>query len=326
MDYTTVSQKKQKIEGFRPLPPALIKNLDDWFRIELTYNSNAIEGNTLSRSETAVIIEKGLTVGGKSLREHLETTNHVRALEWIKTFSTKKPKDITEQDILDLQGIILKGIDDNAGRYRNIRVKISESAVIFPSPQRVPDLMAGLIDWLSTEDQMHPIELAGEAHFRLVSIHPFVDGNGRTARLLLNMILMTSGYPPALIRKEDRFAYIDALEKAQLGGPRDDYDQIIMKAVDRSLDIYLKALEDKDGKATPEKAPHLRIGQLAKQVQETSSTIRYWTKEGLIRIADKTPAGYQLYSMETIERIKQIKALKEQRYTLNEIKKILDIE
>jgi Fic family protein len=327
MDYAQLSQKKQKIDGFRPLSPALVKNLDDWFRIELTYSSNAIEGNTLSRSETAVIVEKGLTVGGKSLKEHLEATNHIKALDWMKTLNTKDPKDISERDISDLQGIILKGIDDDhAGRYRNIRVKISGSAVILPNPQKVPDLMAELIHWLSTEDKMHPIELAGEAHFRLVSIHPFIDGNGRTARLLMNLILMMSGYPPALIRKEDRLAYIDALEKAQLGGSRDDYNKIIMTAVDRSLDIYLNALEDKEETAIPETAKYLRIGELAKQVKEAHSTIRYWTKEGLIKIADKTPAGYQLYFIETIERINRIKELKEKRYTLGEIKDILNME
>ncbi len=327
MDYAKLSQKKKKIDELRPLPPALIKNLDDWFRIELTYTSNAIEGNTLTRRETAVIIEKGLTVGGKSLKEHLEATNHIKALNWVNTFSTKKPRDIGERDILDLQEIILKGIDDdNAGRYRNVRVRISGSTVVMPSPQKVPDLMTGFIDWLSIENKMHPVELAGQAHYRLITIHPFVDGNGRTARLLMNLILMMLGYPPALIRKRDRLAYISALEKAQLGGSLEDYNKIIMKAVDRSLDIYLKALEDKEETVAVEAVQYLRIGKLAKQVQETNSTIRYWTKEGLIDVADKTTAGYQLYSFETIERVKRIKKLKSQRYTLGEIKDILGAE
>ena len=327
MDCTKLSQKKKKIDALRPLPPALIKNLDDWFRIELTYTSNAIEGNTLTRRETAVIVEKGLTVGGKSLKEHLEAMNHIKALNWVNTFSTKKPRDISERDILDLQEIILKGIDDdNAGRYRNVRVRISGSTVVMSSPQKVPDLMAGFIGWLSIENKMHPVELAGQAHYRLVTIHPFVDGNGRTARLLMNLILMMLGYPPALIRKRDRLAYISALEKAQLGGSLEDYNKIIMKAVDRSLDIYLKALEDKEETVAAEAVQYLRIGELAKQVQATNSTIRYWTKEGLIDVADKTAAGYQLYSFETIERIKRIKKLKSQRYTLGEIKDILGAE
>jgi Fic family protein len=324
MDYTKLTQKKQGIDKLRPLPPGLVKNLDDWFRIELTYNSNAIEGNTLTRNETAVIVEKGITVGGKSLKEHLEATNHIKALDWIKALSHKKPGDITERDILDLQGIILKGIDDNnAGCYRNVRVRISGSVIILPSPQKLPALMAGFIQWLSTEDKMHPVALAGEAHYRLVSIHPFIDGNGRTARLLMNLLLMMSGYPPALIRKEDRLAYINALEKAQLGGSLDDYNKIIIKAVDRSLDIYHKAMADKVERSPSIAEKYLRIGELAVRVQETNSTIRHWTKEGLIDIADKTASGYQLYSVKTVERIKRIKELKAQRYTLSEIKNIL---
>ena len=324
MDYAKLTQKKQRIDKFRPLSHHLAKSLDDWFRIELTYNSNAIEGNTLTRNETAVIVEKGITVGGKSLKEHLEATNHIKALDWIKALSAKKPGDITERDILELQGIILKGIDDNnAGCYRNVRVRISGSVIVLPSPQKVPDLMAGLINWLSCEHKMHPVALAGEAHYRLVSIHPFIDGNGRTARLLMNLILMMSGYPPALIRKEDRLAYINALEKAQLGGALDDYNKIIIKAVNRSLDIYHNALMDKEEKSPSIAEKYLRIGELAVRVQEANSTIRHWTKEGLIDIADKTAAGYQLYSIETVDRIKRIKELKAQRYTLSEIKNIL---
>lgn len=323
MNYRKLSQKKNQIDRFRPFPSALIKNLDDWFGIELTYNSNAIEGNTLTRRETAVIVEKGLTVGGKSLKEHLEATNHIKALDWIRNLISKKPGDISERDILSIQELILKGIDDdNAGCYRNVSIRISGSAAVMPNPQKVPVLMTEFINWLSKENKMHPVELAGEAHYRLVSIHPFVDGNGRTARLLMNLILMMMEYPPALIRKQDRLAYIGALEKAQLGGLPDDYTKIIVNAVDRSLNIYLKALKKKE--YTDEKIVLLRIGELARQVKEANSTIRYWTKEGLIEVVDKTASGYQLYSTETIERIKLIKKLKGQRFTLHEIKGMLD--
>jgi len=326
MDYKKLSQKKDKIDQFRPFPPVLTKNLDDWFRVELTYSSNAIEGNTLTRRETAVIIENGLTVGGKSLKEHLEAMNHAKALDWIKNLISKKPRDICERDILSIQELILKGIDDdNAGRYRNVSVRISGSAVIMPNPLKVSDLMAEFIDWLSREDKLHPVELAGGAHYRLVGIHPFADGNGRTARLLMNLILMMMGYPPALIRKEDRLAYLSALEMAQLGGSLDDYTRIIMKAVDRSLNIYLKTLQGKED-TDADTILYLRIGELAKQVNVANSTIRYWTKEGLLDVADKTASGYQLYSSETIERIKRIKELKAQRYTLSEIKDMLDVD
>ena len=137
-----------------------------------------------------------------------------------------------------------------------------------PNPLKVSDLMADFIDWLSRENKLHPVELAGEAHYRLVSIHPVVDGNGRTARLLMNLILMMLGYPPALIRKEDRLVYLSALEKAQLGGSPDDYTRIIVKAVDRSLNIYLKALQEKED-TDADTILYLRIGELAKQVMVT---------------------------------------------------------
>jgi Predicted transcriptional regulators len=135
----------------------------------------------------------------------------------------------------------------------------------------------------------------------------------------MNMILLMSGYPPAIIRKSDRLAYIGSLEKAQLGGSKDDYVKIITKAVDRSLDIYLKAAVGEDaGPADGDRL--LKIGDLAKRVGESNSTIRHWTKEGLLQLAEITDAGYQLYAPDMVERVRQINALKKQRFTLREIK------
>lgn len=323
MKFNKLTNKKNRLDGFRPLPEALIRNLDDWFRVELTYTSNAIEGNTLTRRETALVVEKGLTVGGKSLIEHLEATNHAHALDWVKEQVKRKPTSLTEKDILHIHDVILKGIDDaNAGHYRSIAVRISGSAVILPNPRKVPDLMQDFVEWLSHNQRLHPIELAAEAHYRLVTIHPFVDGNGRTARLLMNMILLMSGYPAAIIRKHDRLAYISSLEKAQLGGLKDDYFKIIAKAVDRSLDIYLKAMINEDA-APVDSCNLLKIGELAKQVGESNSTIRHWTKEGLLNVAEITEAGYQLYAPEMVDRIRHIHAFKKQRFTLQEIKEKL---
>lgn len=245
MDYEKLTQKKQQLDHFRLLPPALIQNLEDWFRVELTYTSNAIEGNTLTRRETAIVIEKGLTVGGKSLKEHLEAKNHADALNFIHTLIRKKISQLTAKDILAIHEIILKGIDDhNAGFYRSIPVRISGSTVVLPNPRKVPVLMDDFFVWLTGEHDSHPVALAGEAHYRLVTIHPFVDGNGRTARLLMNLLLMMEDYPPVIIRKRDRLAYISALEKAQLGGSKTDYEKIIFQAANRSLDIYLKAVRE----------------------------------------------------------------------------------
>lgn len=247
-----LTEKKQRIDFYRPFAPELEKNLEDWFRVELTYTSNAIEGNTLTRQETALVIEKGFTIEGKSIKEHLEAVNHAQSLVFIKTLVKKKRKTLTERDILDVHQMILSKIDDNnAGRYRTVPVRIAGSTVIMPNPIKVPDLMSRFVTWLHSFNRDHPIKISADAHYQLVSIHPFIDGNGRTARLLMNLILMQEGYPPALIRKEDRRRYVNALERYQLGGSSHDYYAIIFEAVERSLDIYLESLEPKETKIGP---------------------------------------------------------------------------
>lgn len=329
MDYTRLTEKKAELDRLRNkgngLPPELVKNLDDWFRVELTYTSNAIEGNTLTRRETALVVEKGLTVGSKSLREHLEATNHAKALDWVKSLASRKNKTISETDILDIHNLILKGIDDaNAGHYRSVPVRLLGSMVVLPNPVKVPDLMEAFGEWLKKPEKLHPIELAAEAHYRLVTIHPFVDGNGRTARLLMNLLLMLHGYPPAIIRKRDSLAYIASLEKAQLGGTKDDYLKIITKSVNRSLDIYLKAIKGEDEEQLPDEDKLLKIGELAKQSKETVATIRYWTKEGLLHVAETTASNYSLYSPDMLGQIEKIQHLKEKRHTIKEIRELLD--
>lgn len=323
MKWSDLTKKKRRLDRHRPLPDALVRNLDDWLRVELTYTSNALEGNTLTRRETALIVEKGLSVGGKTLVEHLEAVNHAQALDWVRLEAHRTPQAITAKDILHLHALILKGIDDaNAGTYRSVPVRISGSRVVLPNPLKVPDLMLGFLEWLQTTRDLHPAKLAAEAHYRLVSIHPFVDGNGRTARLLLNLILLMSGYPVAIIRKRDRLAYVGSLEKAQLGGGLEDYENLIRRSVNRSLDLYLKAVQGETADLGDE-GNLLKIGELAKLVGESHSTLRHWTKTGLLEVAEITKAGYQLYPQDTVERIQQIHRLKAQRLTLLEIRERL---
>ena len=325
MNFAHLTEKKTELDSYRNdgegLPSGLVKNLEDWFRVELTYTSNAIEGNTLTRRETALVVDKGLTVGGKSLQEHLEASNHAYALDWVRELAKRPDAVPTEGDLLQLHARILRGIADrHAGRYRDVTVMISGSSVVLPNPFKVPELMEEFIQWLTTTKTLHPVDLAAQAHYRLVTIHPFIDGNGRTARLLMNLILINHGYPPAIISKRDRLAYISSLEKAQLGGTLDDYLKIITKAVDRSLDIYLKAIKGEDLTPVDDHQEFFKIGAIAKQSEETVPTIRYWTKEGLLSIAELTASNYALYAPETLSRIKQIQAFKKQRFTLSEIK------
>ncbi len=328
MRFESLDAKKDALDRLRPLPPEMVQQLDAWFRVELTYTSNALEGNTLSRRETAVVLEKGLTVGGKTLREHLEATNHARGLEFVASLATAGRMP-TEQDLLRLHEVVLEGIDDaHAGCYRSVAVRIAGSTVVLPNPRRVPDLMQAFAEWLGAPRSLHPVALAAEAHYRLVSIHPFIDGNGRTARLLMNCLLMASGFPPAIIRPRDRTAYVGALETAQLGGPATAYQRLIARAVDRSLDIYLDAAGAGGGRATEPVGSAgetlLKIGQLAEAVGESVPTIRHWMKSGLLPPAQVTPAGYHLFTSDSVERCRRIQTLKGRRLTLAEIRDTID--
>jgi len=320
-----IGEKKERLESLRPWPGEIDRNLNDWFRVELTYTSNAIEGNTLSRTETAMVVEKGLAVEGKTLTELQEAVNHAQAWDLVRNLTEEKTKPISENDILNIHQKILEKIDDSsAGRYRTVAVRIAGSRVVLPNPLKIPDLMKELVEWLS-EVGVNPLKLAADAHYKLVSIHPFVDGNGRTARLLLNLILMRAGYPPAVIRKEDRNKYIDSLEKTQLGGSRDDYYQLIFTAIERSLDEYLTVIEKNETKASAKPEGKLKIGQVSQLSGETAATIRYWTKQGLLKPAGFSPGGYYLYNQEILELIKNIRQMqKEQRLSLEEIKKAIE--
>lgn len=317
-----IEQKRARLEGLGGLSGVESKNLDEWYRVELTYTSNAIEGNTLSRAETALVVEKGLTVAGKSIQEHLEASNHAEAWEWVKKRAEKKNYQFGERDLLELHRLILQKIDDlNASKYRNVAVRIAGSRVIMPNPVKVPDLIKKYFVWLG-EKTGNKVLQACEAHYRLVSIHPFTDGNGRTARLVMNLLLLCAGYPPIIVRKEDRHEYLLSLEIAQLGGTTDKYYELMFVGLSKSLDIYLEAAGVVRQREEPDKL--IKIGMLANRSSESVATIRHWTKSGLLPVAGYSKGGYQLYEPKLVNTIKQIRELqREKRLSLEEIIKEL---
>jgi len=213
---TEIDALKARLDALRPLASERLRQALD---VEYTYESNRIEGNTLTLRETDLVINKGLTVGGKSMREHLEAINHFEAIAYIRELADKNA-ELTEREVLCIHALVLRGIDrDTAGRYRQVPVAISGSRHTPPQPWAVPKLMEDYGIWLTGEAlALHPVVRAAEAHERLVTIHPFIDGNGRTARLAMNLILLKNGYPIANIpgSTEGRLAYYDALEKANL--------------------------------------------------------------------------------------------------------------
>lgn len=333
IDYTPLEVKLEKLKKFKTSKSQT--NLEDWYNIELTYSSNAIEGNTLSRIETAEVIEKGINanIPGKPFKDLLEARNHAKALDYVKKLakSMKSHQFITEEEILNIHKIILNGIDDKwAGIYRQSEVFVRGSNSTFPLPEVVPSLMKDFFGWLTTIQNENPVKIASDAHYKFVSIHPFVDGNGRCARLLMNFILAIYRYPMAVIKNEERSKYLASLEKAQTKHDLNDFCQIIYQAVDNSLNSYIRLhksgnpLEQMSDTKTQNKKDLIRIGELAKRTGETIHTLHFWIKEGLIKGDDKTRGGYQLFDEETIEKIKEIRSLqRNQRLRLTEIKQRL---
>ena len=236
-----VDELKEKLDSKRPISQETLKSLKETINLEWTYNSNGIEGNTLTLKETQVVLE-GITVGGKTIKEHLEAINHEKAIVYLDEL-VKDNKPITEWNIKNIHQLILKEIDnDNAGKYRRENVTIKGATHIPPDYIKIPELMEKLILNYETWNKYHPIIQATLLHGELVKIHPFVDGNGRTSRLIMNLDLMNNGYNPVIIKKENRLEYYEALDKAHTTGNYTDFVKLINKLEIEILNKYLQLL------------------------------------------------------------------------------------
>jgi Fic family protein len=241
-----IDLKKGAIDKARPLPKIVLDKLTEYLDIEWTYNSNAIEGNTMTRQETMLILKEGLTISGKSMNEHLEVTNHKNAIDYLDEL-LRKVEPITQADIKKIHSFILEGIKNQyAGRYRDVEVYISGSTYTPPLPGKLPDLMLEFSRWMVDRQErkdLHPVKLAAQAHFKLVDIHPFIDGNGRTARLLMNFILMKYGYPIAVFEceTEKRKAYYSALDLGHKGD-LSPFEAMVAQYVNETADKYLASI------------------------------------------------------------------------------------
>ena len=240
---SSIEGKKRELDKFRPLSASISRKLHEQLALEWTYNSNAIEGNTLSLQETEVVLNQGITIGGKSVNEHLEAINHKEGIEFLNTLIQKK-EDLSESVIQECHRLILKGIDDlEAGAYRRTNVRIVGARLIPPQAIKVKPKMEELITWYYENRYSMPIAvLAAQFHYKFVCIHPFIDGNGRVARLLMNLILMANGYPPAVILKVDRKKYYRVLNEANTGN-EESFEDFIGKSVERTLIIYLNSIQ-----------------------------------------------------------------------------------
>ncbi len=241
-DFAALDAAKAKLDALRPLPPALVRNLHEDLVLRWTYHSNAIEGNTLTLQETKVVLE-GITVGGKLLREHFEAINHRDAIFYVEDIVQRR-EPLTEWQIRNIHQLVLKNIDDeNAGRYRTINVLIAGAEHRPPEALHVPTQMADFVTWYDTQAQaLHPIERAARVHADFVKIHPFVDGNGRTGRLLMNLELLKAGFPAVILPVEQRLRYYAALDEAHVHGRYADFLKLIVACVQQGFERYWQAL------------------------------------------------------------------------------------
>ncbi|MBF8149422.1 Fic family protein [Winogradskyella sp. F6397] len=249
--FNRLLDKVKVLNAARPLPNIVLQNIKEALLIEWTYNSNSIEGNTLSLRETQMVLQEGVTIKGKSLREHFEAKNHETAIHKFYAL-VRDDYVLNAKDILELHGLVLRSIeDDYAGRLRNSGVRISGANFVPPNARKVSEYLDSLISYINENPQgLNPIELATVFHHKFVWIHPFFDGNGRTIRLAMNLLLMRHGFPPAIILTNDSAKYYAALNQANNG----NYSKLMLlmaQACERSLNIYMSAIpgSDKDYQA-----------------------------------------------------------------------------
>ena len=293
-----LEEKLKKLNKLRPLPKSAVQKLREKFQIEMTYNSNAIEGNSLTLKETFLVINEGITIKGKPLKDHLEVKNHQAALEYLYDLVDKDKKHTVSEILLrNLHRIIIQETDKEwAGRYRNADVIIGGAKHKPPNALQVPQRMRDLIRWLTAQKkQTHIIELAALLHHKLVHINPFFDGNGRTARLSMNLLLMQAGFPLVIILKNDRKKYYDVLDKAD-SGAYEPLVKFIAQSIERSLDIYLKTLTP----ATTTQEKFLTLAKIAKKTPFSAKYLNLLARGGKLE-AHKEGRDW-LTSKEAIER------------------------
>ncbi len=300
--YRRILERKKALDSRRPLNKLQLQKLKEEFLVEYVYNSTSIEGNTLNLNETRLVLQEGITIGGKSLREHLDVMNQKAAIDYIESF-IKEKKAIKEADIITLHRITLKGISDYwAGRYKTSQNRIIGSKHKTTSPYRISSEMGNLVHQLNANtEKLNPVELAAFAHHEIARIHPFVDGNGRTARLLCNLILMGKGYPPIIIRAKERRKYFDCLEKAHFGNLKIFIDFIGLR-VDESLIVYLSAFSK-----TTKTNDLLPLSVLAKETPYSQEYLSLLARRGILPAA-KFNNVWHSSRKETENHIKKVKS------------------
>lgn len=270
-----IDDLKKCLDSFRPFDTFQLENLEEYYETLYTYESNRIEGNSLTLNETHLVINEGLTIGGKPLKDHLEAVNHKKAYQYIREL-VKTKSDLNERAIFEIHNLILRTINDTyAGRYRNVRVRVLGSQYVFPNPYKISGLMKDFLKWYEeNKTRLHPVLLAAEIHEKLVTIHPFVDGNGRTSRLVMNLILLQNGFPIVNISgdKNEKQKYYKALEQAQMKSNKIPFLKLILNEEKKSLFHYVSMFADNMEKTDKGYYFFKKIGNLLEKNEQNSSS------------------------------------------------------
>jgi len=274
--FNRINNKKKQLDKIRPLPKIILKRLKSELSLEWTYNSNAIEGNTLTLEETRLVLEHGITVKGKKLREHFEAKNHDKAILYIEEIAKPKYK-LNQKDIFKVHSLVLENIEKEfAGRYRTGQVRILGANFVPPNYIKINSLIKEIVNFTNKNpEKLNVIELIAKFHHQFVWIHPFFDGNGRTARLLMNLLFIKYGYPPAIILHNNRKQYYRALNKADSGNYK-PLLLLISQAIERTLDIYLSSV------GTLKDTEYLPLSKLAPKFSYSQEYLSLLARQGKI--------------------------------------------
>ncbi len=273
-----LEQKLKELNSHRPIPNSILLKIRQHFQIEMTYNSNAIEGNTLTLKETAWVIQEGITIKGKALKDHLEAKNQKEALDFLyELIDAERQNTISERLIREIHHLIVKETDsDIAGKYREGNVIITGADHTPPEGFNVTNEMQNLIKWIkANKNKLHPVELAAIVHHKLAYIHPFWDGNGRVSRIIMNIFIMQAGFPMAIILKNDRKRYYRVLSEADKSN-YSPFCEFVAQSVIRSMSLYLKILKPKQRKADR----YISLEELAKEGSYSANYLRKLATQG----------------------------------------------
>jgi hypothetical protein len=289
-----------ELNRHRPLKASILKKLREQFTVEMTYHSNAIEGNRLTLKETLLVLREGVTIKGKNLQEHLEAKNHEEAMNFLfEVVDSKKRLTLSHHLIRQLHQLVVKDTEASiAGTYRTTDVQILGSKHRPPPGYQVQEQMTKFFEWMTeSKKKYHPVEFSALVHHRFVAIHPFEDGNGRTGRLLMNLLLMRSGYPIAIIQKNDRAKYYNALDDADTGDEQ-AIVRIVAQAVERTLNIYLKSFIKSSSKTES-----VSLAELANKTEFSAKHLNLLARKGMLQAQKEGRNWYS--SMKAIEDYKK---------------------